>query len=44
MSRDASSVVHTKRMDVEMEDCGQVYLLDRGDLQAGAKPNKPGGS
>ncbi|MEV0975157.1 hypothetical protein [Microtetraspora glauca] len=39
MSRDESSVVHTKRMDVEVEDCGQVYLLDRGDYEAADRPD-----
>ncbi|MGW4470610.1 hypothetical protein ACWENQ_13135 [Nonomuraea sp. NPDC004354] len=34
MSRDGSSVVRTRRMDVEVEDCGQVYLMDRGDYKA----------
>ncbi|MGV9309622.1 hypothetical protein [Nonomuraea sp. NPDC003727] len=39
MSRNEPSVVHTKRMDVEVEDCGQVYLLDRGDYEAADRPD-----
>ncbi|WP_327586095.1 hypothetical protein OHA25_03010 [Nonomuraea sp. NBC_00507] len=39
MSRDESSTVHTKRMDVEVEDCGQVYLLDRGDYEVADRPD-----
>jgi hypothetical protein len=34
MSTDETSVMHTMRMDVEVEDCGQVYLLDQGDYGA----------
>ncbi|MDR8407252.1 hypothetical protein MTP10_00680 [Nonomuraea sp. 3-1Str] len=34
MSRDGSSAVRTKRMEVEVEDCGRVYLMDRGDYEA----------
>ena len=33
--------MHTKRMDVEVEDCGQVYLLDRGDYEATDRPDDP---
>ncbi|MFI6910512.1 hypothetical protein ACIBKY_55360 [Nonomuraea sp. NPDC050394] len=33
MSRDESSDVRTIRVDVEVEDCGQVYLMDRGDFE-----------
>ncbi|MER5325706.1 hypothetical protein [Streptosporangium roseum] len=39
MRRDESSVVHTKRMDVKVEDCGQVYLLDQGDYEATDRPD-----
>ncbi|MFI6396152.1 hypothetical protein [Nonomuraea sp. NPDC050540] len=41
MSRDEFSVVYTKRMDVEVEDCGQVYLMDRGDYEAAGMPADP---
>ncbi|MFD9949936.1 hypothetical protein ACFWYW_20310 [Nonomuraea sp. NPDC059023] len=34
MSRDESPVVRTRRMVVEVEDCGQVYLMDRGDYKS----------
>ncbi|WP_204054836.1 hypothetical protein [Planomonospora parontospora] len=34
MSTDETPVMHTMRMDVEVEDCGRVYLLDRGDYGA----------
>ncbi|MEU3163796.1 hypothetical protein [Streptosporangium sp. NPDC006930] len=34
MSRDETPVVHTKQMEVEVEDCGSVYLLDREDYEA----------
>ncbi|MEV0194887.1 hypothetical protein [Nonomuraea sp. NPDC050691] len=39
MSRDESSVAHTKRMEVEVEDCGQVYVLDRGNHEAADRPD-----
>lgn len=29
MSRDETPVVHTKRVDVEVEDCGQVHFADQ---------------
>ncbi|WP_157594660.1 hypothetical protein [Streptosporangium amethystogenes] len=35
MNRDETPVVHTQRMEVEVEDCGAVYLLDREDYGAG---------
>ncbi|GIH28142.1 hypothetical protein Aph01nite_64520 [Acrocarpospora phusangensis] len=30
--------MRTKRMDVEVEDCGQVYLLDQGNHEAAGRP------
>src|SRR5688572_10606667 len=36
MSRGETPVVHTQRMEVEVEDCSSVYLLDREDYGAGA--------
>ncbi|WP_336208581.1 hypothetical protein [Nonomuraea sp. LPB2021202275-12-8] len=40
MSSNEISVMHTKRMDVEVEDCGLVYLLDRGDYGAADKSDE----
>ncbi|WP_431899338.1 hypothetical protein [Nonomuraea sp. bgisy101] len=41
MSGDESSVMRTKRMDVEVEDTGRVYLLDRGDYDAADRSDDP---
>lgn len=41
MSTDETSVMRTIRMDVEVEDCGQVYLLDRGDHGTSDRTDDP---
>ncbi|MEV4370053.1 hypothetical protein AB0J71_23490 [Nonomuraea sp. NPDC049637] len=38
MTREESPVTHTKRIDVEVADCGQVYLLDEGDHEPNGRP------
>ncbi|GGK61907.1 hypothetical protein Ppa06_24080 [Planomonospora parontospora subsp. parontospora] len=39
MSSDETPVVHIKRMEVYVEDCSSIYLLDEGRYEASAGPD-----